>query len=129
MSETRHVLTILAVTDLERAKEFYQRAFGWKLRVDVPVFAQYDLPDGPDLGLYQRESFGVNTGQVPAGVAEGAITGTELYFWTEDLPAAVARLEAAGARLLAEAEPKPWGDVAAYFADPDGNVIAVATHG
>ena len=40
---------------------------------------------------------------------------------------AIARIEAAGGRLLAEASEKPWGDTAAYFADPDGNVIAVAT--
>jgi predicted enzyme related to lactoylglutathione lyase len=127
MSDARLVITILAVTDLERAKRFYESAFGWELRIDVPVFAQYAVPDGPDVALYQRESFGANTGRVPPEVPEDGISGTELYFWTEDLPAAVERLEASGARLLAAAEPKPWGDLAAYFADPDGNVIAVAT--
>jgi len=35
-------------------------------------------------------------------------------------------LEAAGARLLSAAAPRDWGDEAAYFADPDGNVLVVA---
>lgn len=128
MSETRHELTILAVSDLERAKEFYGKAFGWPLHVEVPVYAEFELPGGAGLGLYQRESFGGNTGQVPSEVAAGGISGTELYLRTEDLPGAVERLLAAGARVLAEAEPKLWGDVVAYFADPEGNVLAVASN-
>ena len=49
-----------------------------------------------------------------------------LYLRVDDLPAAVDALEAAGARLLSAAAPRDWGDEAAYFADPDGNVLVVA---
>jgi uncharacterized glyoxalase superfamily protein PhnB len=38
----------------------------------------------------------------------------------------VNRLTAAGARVLSPVAPRDWGDDAAYFADPDGNVIVVA---
>jgi len=34
----RHILTILAVADLETAAKFYQQAFGWPMRVEVPVY-------------------------------------------------------------------------------------------
>ena len=47
-------------------------------------------------------------------------------FFCDDLPSAVARLEAAGARALSALAARPWGDEAAYFADPCGNVIVVA---
>ena len=50
----------------------------------------------------------------------------ELYFHMADLDAAIARLKEAGARELSALSPRPWGDEAAYYADPDGNVLAVA---
>jgi len=31
-----------------------------------------------------------------------------------------------GARVLSELEPRDWGDKVAYYADPEGNVLAVA---
>ena len=126
MAETRHVLTILAVADRDRAARFYREAFGWELAVDVPVYAEFRLPGGMAIGLYERHGFGRNTGRVPAAVPAGAIAGTELYLRTDDLADATARLEAAGARLLSPAAPRDWGDTVAYYADPDGNVLAVA---
>ena len=59
-------------------------------------------------------------------VPAGAITATELYLRVDDLAAAVEALAAAGARLLSPAAQRDWGDEAAYFADPDGNVLVVA---
>lgn len=122
----RHILTILAVADLHRAIAFYDRAFAWTAAVDVPVYREYLLPGGMRLGLYQREGFARNTGALPTVTPAGAITATELYLRVDDLPAAVDALEAAGARLLSPAAPRDWGDEAAYFADPDGNVLVVA---
>ncbi|MGC4116017.1 MAG: hypothetical protein QM765_15815 [Myxococcales bacterium] len=51
----RHVLTILAVGDLARAQAFYREAFGWMQPVDIPVYAEFEVPGGMRLGLYQRE--------------------------------------------------------------------------
>ncbi|MBM3267570.1 MAG: GNAT family N-acetyltransferase [Candidatus Sericytochromatia bacterium] len=123
---TQHILTILAVDSLARAAEFYDAAFGWPRRVDVPVYVEYALPDGRGLGVYQRDAFGRNTGVRPAAVPESAITSTELYFHCADLDPAIARMLRAGARVLSERAPRDWGDEAAYFADPEGNVIVLA---
>ncbi len=122
----RHILTILAVNDLDRSRAFYDAAFGWAIAVEVPVYVEYMLPGGMLFGLYQREGFARNTGIAPATLPAGSITGTEIYLRVEDLPGAVARLRQAGARLLAPAAPRDWGDEAAYFADPEGNVLVVA---
>jgi len=124
----RLALTILAVSDLPRAVRFYREAFAWPLVVDLPVFAQFRLPGETGVCVYQQDTYAANTRQPPAACAEGEITGTELYLLVDDLDDAMERLRAAGARELAAPEPKPWGDTAAYFADPDGNVIAVAVH-
>ncbi len=122
----RHILTILAVADLPRSRAFYDAAFGWPLQVEVPVYVEYSLSPGQGVGLYQRQGFARNTGIAPAAVPAGAIAGTEIYLRVDDFGAAVERLKAAGARLLSPAAPREWGDEAAYFADPDGNVLVVA---
>jgi len=123
---SRHVLTILAVADLERSKRFYAEAFGWRRTVDVPVYAEHELPGGMRLGLYERNGFARNTGELPTPTPAGAITSTELYFHADDPAALAAKLAAAGARELSALAPRPWGDEAAYFADPDGNVLVIA---
>lgn len=125
-AQARVALIILAVRDLERSLEFYREVFAWPQCVDVPVYAEFELPGGLRLGLYEREGFGRNTGQVPFAAAEGELAATEIYFHTEDLHALIARLESAGARPLSPLALRDWGDEAAYFADPDGNVIVAA---
>lgn len=119
-------LVLLAVTDLPRACAFYRAAFGFDVTVEVPVYVELALPDGMRLGLYAREGFARNTGQLPVEVPQGAIAGSELYFLVDDVEAAAARLEAAGGRLLSARAARYWGDEAAYYADPNGNVVVVA---
>lgn len=125
-TEARLALVILAVSNITKSLKFYREAFGWPQQVDVPVYAEFELPGGLRLGLYEREGFGRNTGQLPFSTPEGEITGTEIYFHTDDLPALVARLEAAGARSLGPLTLRDWGEEAIYFVDPDGNVLVAA---
>jgi lactoylglutathione lyase len=126
---TRHVLTILAVTDLDRAVAFYRTAFALRERVRAPTYVELDLDGVRGLGLYRRDGFARNTGAMPSSAPGGAITGTELYFRcdsAEELGALVENVKRAGARLLSPPAARDWGDEAAYFADPDGNVVVVA---
>ena len=122
----RHVLTILAVSDLDASAAFYRAAFGWPSPVVTSAYIEFELPGGQRLGVYDRAGFARNTGELPALAPVGHITATELYFAVDDVDAALRRLLAAGARLLSAAAPRPWGDVAAYLADLDGNVLVVA---
>lgn len=122
----RHALTILAVPDLEASTRFYERAFGWPTSVRVPVYVEFVLPDAMRFGVYEREAFGNNTGRVPTRTPEGELAPTELYFYVDDLGSACARVVAAGGRELSPPKVRAWGDEAAYFSDPDGNVLVVA---
>ncbi len=122
----RHILTILAVPDVARAAAFYERAFGWGRAVDAPVYVELAMASGGRLGVYERRSFGRNTGEVPHEIPAGALAPCELYFHVDDLDLAIERLRAAGARELSPRMRRDWGDEAAYFADPFGNVVVVA---
>ncbi len=122
----RHALTILAVDDVARAARFYETVFGWRRQADVPVYVEFEVAGGPNVGVYLRGGFARNTGRSPSPPAPGATTSTELYFRVDDVAAAAARAVAAGATPLSPAAPREWGDVVAYVADPDGNVLAFA---
>lgn len=124
--ELRHILTILAVRDLEKTATFYEAAFGWEPQVQVPVYREYSIGQDHRLGLYDHEAFKANTGKAPQFPTAGSVSATELYFQTQDLERAMNRLEKAGAELLAPLQVKDWGDEAAYFADPEGNVIVLS---
>jgi predicted enzyme related to lactoylglutathione lyase len=119
-------LVILAVRDLPRAVSFYRQAFGWPTAVETPVYVEFSLPAGLRLGLYGRHGYARNTGSLPVAPAPGSLTATELYLYPADLEPALARIEEAGARLLSPLTPRDWGDEAAYYADPDGNVVVLA---
>jgi catechol 2,3-dioxygenase-like lactoylglutathione lyase family enzyme len=117
---------IVAVNDLPRAVAFYRAVTGWEPRIEAPVFVELAGPQGVGLGLYLRRGFALNTGVAAAEAPADGTTGTELYLHVADLDAAVARCQAAGARPLSPRAVRAWGDEAAYFADPDGNVVVVA---
>lgn len=122
----KHVLTILAVRELVAAKSFYVSAFNWPVTVNAPAYIEFALPGGMRLGLYDREGFGRNTGQVPEQIPSGQLAPTELYFYVEEMETAIRQLTQAGARALSPLQRRDWGDEAAYFADPDGNVLVLA---
>lgn len=126
MTTLRHVLTILAVEDLARAVDFYAAALELEPAVSTPVYAELAMTGGQRLGLYQRDGFGRNTGQLPARIPAGELAPTELYFHCDDLLTALERFQSLGARQLSPLAPREWGDEAAYFADPDGNVVVLA---
>ena len=125
-SSARLSLVILAVHDVSRAARFYEGAFAWPVADDVPVYRELSLPDGMRLGLYLRDAFVKNTALPVSPRVVGHSTSTELYLYVDDLDASVARLTAMGARCLSPVADRPWGDTAAYFEDPEGNVVVVA---
>jgi catechol 2,3-dioxygenase-like lactoylglutathione lyase family enzyme len=106
------------VTDMARAKQFYTKILGFKVRADVHP------------GLYFLESAGgridiyLEAGMKPAAVDNQT---ARLSFFLETESTAVetfARLKAAGVRLLQDG-PEEVGDgiFCFQFLDPDGNVL------
>ncbi len=122
----QQILTILAVAEVKRAADFYRSAFEFKQTVDVPVYAEFEMPDGRKIGLYERKSFGANTGIVPNAAGARELSGAELYFHCDDPAAQCAKLIGAGATELSPWQARNWGDDAAYFRDPDGHVLVIA---
>ena len=119
---------ILAVTDLERSLAFYESAFAWprNSRIDYSDYVELHPPDGGTVGLFEREGYAETVGAEPLPTVEGRVAPAYVYVRVADVNETVTRVEAAGGRSLSPLRPRDWGETAAWFADPDGNVIAVA---
>ena len=109
----------LAVTDLERSVAFYRDILGaeFMMQFNPPGLAFFD--------------FG-GTRLLLDAVAEAAGHASPLYFWVDDMDAAVTSLKERGVAL--EAEPHVINKEAdgteewmAFFRDPDDNILALAT--
>jgi catechol 2,3-dioxygenase-like lactoylglutathione lyase family enzyme len=121
------VHVIFAVNDVTRSAAFYRRVFGWPRneRIDYREYVELCAPDGT-LGLCERDTYARLTGATPMIPENGDVSPAYLYVRVADVRDAIAKLDEAGARPLAPLASRSWGDEAAWFADPDGNVVAVA---
>ena len=116
---------VFAVEDVDRAYDFYRSAFGWEHHLQWPgEYVELALPDGDWLGLYRRDGYAETAGAEPAEL-NGGVSPAYLYVRVDDVREAEQRLRDAGAKALSPRSERGWGDEAAYFADPDRNVIAV----
>ena len=105
----------IPVNDAERAKAFYQDAFGWEITGygDFPywlVRAGEDDEPGADGALIARGELH----QSPV-----------IVVGVEDIDAAVSGTQKAGAELLQGKQAIPSVGWAAYIRDPEGNVIGI----
>lgn len=108
-------LVPVPVTDIERAKAFYQDQLGFRLDVDVtpkPGIRIVQLtPPGSACSITLAE--GLPTLDMPAGTLRG------LHLVVADIEASRARIVERGAEI---SEVEDLGGVLyAFFADPDGN--------
>jgi catechol 2,3-dioxygenase-like lactoylglutathione lyase family enzyme len=117
---------VLAVSDVDRAYAFYRGVFGWESHLGWPgEYEELVVTEDDRLGLYRRDGWAASAGAEPAEL-NGHVSPAYLYVRVDDLEGTIERLRAAGARPLSPRADRNWGDEAAYFADPDGNVVAVA---
>ena len=118
---------IFAVNDVTRSAAFYQGVFGWPRNelIDYREYVELHAPGGT-LGLCERDTYASLTQATPMTPENGDVSPAYLYVRVPDVREAIAKLDEAGARPLAPLGRRSWGDEAAWFADPDGNVVAVA---
>ncbi|MFC4562063.1 VOC family protein [Nocardiopsis mangrovi] len=100
-----------SVTDLEEAKRFYTKAFGWRFNDYGPMYAGIQGPDGGEVG-------GLN----PNGGARGGSPFVLLF--STDLDRSVEAVTRAGGRIVKEPYAFPGGR-RFHFADPSGNELGV----
>lgn len=119
--------TILYVSDVPKAVDFYERAFGLKRRF-LHESGQYAEMETETTALAFAYS-GLAESNLPQGFQENSRTnlptGVEVGFVTDDVAAAFEIAVKAGADVVVEPKVKPWGQTVAYVRDLDGVLVSI----
>ncbi len=75
----------------------------------------------------QFVSLAIEGGKLGLGATEEPVqsASTSLWLYADDVDAAVAELQEAGVRVIAEPADQPWGERVASVADPDGYLVHI----
>lgn len=123
----RQAHLIFFVRDQEVSARFYAAVLAREPELDVPGMTEFRLADGAVLGLMPRAGVRRLLGAAIADPARAEdVPRAELYVVVDDPAAYQRRALAAGARELSPPQPRDWGHLAGYCADPDGHVLAFA---
>jgi hypothetical protein len=122
--EQRLSLVTLGVSDLSRARDFYE-ALGWKSNTPAELEVVFFQLRGMVLSLWSRESLAEDSG-VPNGSGFGGVTLAYNVRSNEEVDVVVAEAEAAGARITRAPAATFWGGYSGVFVDPDGHPWEVA---
>ncbi len=121
--EQRLSLVTLGVSDLDRAREFYER-LGWRPTGptrDVVFFQT----GGMVVGLWGRAELAQDTG-VTDGGGWGGITLAHNLRSPDEVDALLGEVEAAGGTIRRSGTATEWGGYSGLFADLDGHCWEVA---
>jgi predicted enzyme related to lactoylglutathione lyase len=105
--------------DLERARRFYERVFGWTITPSQwPDWCTVTVDGLPTGGLAKRRS-----------LLDAPMNTFELTLAVDDVAATLATAESLGARALMEpSQVGGGGPLVAYFADLDGNLCGIGRY-
>jgi len=118
---------MLAVSDVQRAMDFYTKAFGFKIR------SVMDSPQGPihaELRFRETTLMLSPESREQNSLSANSIgdTPATLYILVSNADETFANAVASGAKVLMPVMDMFWGDRCASVADPDGNKWMIATH-
>ena len=123
--EQRMSLVTLGVTDLRRARRFYETGLGWKPSCASDDVVFYET-GGPIIGLFGRRELAADAQIEDDESTFGGIALAHNVRSRDEVDTVLAEAAAAGAAILKSGEDTPWGGYSGYFADLDGHLWEVA---
>lgn len=121
-----HVEFILYVADQQRSRELYAFLLDRAPVLDVPGMTEFELGNCK-LGLMPEAGIArIITPKLPHPSSANGAPRCELYLLVDDMAPFLERAAASSLFVVDPAKDRDWGHRVAYFADPDGHVIAFA---
>lgn len=128
MKSIQKIHTILYVENQEISTEFYTKTLRLKPDLNVPGMTEFHLTDDFTLGLMPNSGIAkILAGKTPPPESGTGIPRCELYLYVDDIEAALKNIHDNQIAVISGLQERNWGDMAFYFADPDGHIIAFAT--
>lgn len=109
--------------DADRAKAFYREAFGWKVEA-FPGMDYTIVSSGPTSDQGPTESGYINGGMAPRD-DERAFRSPVIVIDVESIDDALKKIGELGGKTAVEKQPVADMGFAAYFTDPEGNVMGL----
>ncbi len=110
---------LIGVSDLNKARPFYENLFGMKFDEFRPPFASATL-NGIEFNIEENASYR------SSDWAKIYIGGRKhVSFQSDDLEVFLTQAEKFGAKIIKGVETKSWGWKEAIIADPDGNEFII----
>ncbi|MGN6090470.1 MAG: VOC family protein [Actinomycetales bacterium] len=122
--EQRLSLVTLGVTDLARARAFYE-ALGWTSASAPDSDVVFFQAGGMVLGLWSRTELAVDSGVIDTA-GWGGVTLAHNVRSAAQVDDVLAEARAAGAHVVREGATTFWGGYSGLFHDPDGHAWEVA---
>lgn len=119
-------LVTLGVSDLARARRFYEAGLGWQVGQAVEDEVVFFQLNGLILSLFHRNALAKDAGITSSGGGFGGIALAYNARSREDVEGVLAEAERAGGNLVKPAQETSWGGYSGYFTDPDGHLWEVA---
>jgi uncharacterized glyoxalase superfamily protein PhnB len=126
MKNLKFKYTILYVNNVSDTLKFFEDAFGFKQKMLHESGDYGELDTGGTTLSFSSLELMNNIGKNPAQV-NPISPSFEIAFETSDVPAALDRALAAGAKLVQNSEDMPWGQTTAYVLDNNGFLIELCT--
>lgn len=119
--------TILYVNDQQVSTEFYQKIFRNPPDLNVPGITEFIIAKNCKLGLMPSKGIAkILSDKTPHPDEGNGIPRCELYFYVDDIEHEFSNALKSGAKLISPISERNWGDLACYFSDMDGHIIAFA---
>ncbi|MBA3807817.1 MAG: VOC family protein [Solirubrobacterales bacterium] len=122
--QQRLSLITLGVSDLARARAFYER-LGWRSNTPAEFDVIFFQLGGMVLSLWDRESLAKDSG-VTLGSGFGGVTLAYNVRSPAEVDETIAEAESAGARVTRPPSATFWGGYSGVFLDPDAHPWEVA---
>ena len=104
----------LYVSDLERAKKFYEETLGLEKKYEYSSYIGFEC-GGVEIGLNPKLEKGQRASPLSPPV----------NFLVEDVEKLYNELKRKGVKFTKELHEEPWGGKQAPFTDPDGNTLEI----
>lgn len=112
----------LPTDDLERAKRFYKETFGWSIHQDPGEGYALVSTVATDAQGRPKEPGAINGGMLRR---TDPIRQIVITINVDSIDEAARRIERAGGKLIRKKQPVGPIGFAAYFQDPEGNVVGL----
>lgn len=113
----------LLVNDLGKSRHFYEDLLGLAVNSTDTGFVDYQLGETP-LALFEKSHA---TAMFPAKFISSA-GGVVVALRVDDVPLTYATLVSKGVVFFEPPKTTSWGQVVAYFHDPDGHIIEITSY-